>query len=420
MVLQLIKDKLFICFQSLVNYVNFLLLKFYFGRNVVNTYESSATVYKILFRYKPAERLDFSCKDDFISIVEESAHPEIVLKDKISLYCINAREAVLVDCGNEDIFDSAHHTFVYNAQFAIAKKMICVPLSSFYKIVSNITLPSIPLVHLPNHGRCGSTLITKLFEAMPGTLAISETNAFTDLASLSQQGIVNRDELRKICFSIIMCTVKHCNSRNSKLLFLKFQNVVTYVTDIMIETVPQIKHIYMFRQPVSFVRSYEKLLFVNNWEPLTGEMCNFWSGLGCNEILQDYPNYGIDFVSKLSSFEKFGLIWITGVAAFNKFVANGYSIKSLRYEDLISNPKETLLSIFKYVNIDENLIPDINVVMSKDSQAGTEYSSRNVDKKKMEASFSPITKELTDGLNRLCKDFNTPLFWSDIHLENNI
>ena len=419
MVVQFLKEKLFLCFQILVKYLNFLLLKFCITRTVCSEYDSDAIVYNILFRHKLYTRIIPSCKDDFIALVEGSADPAIILKENISLYCINENEAVLVDCGNEDIFDSSHHAFVYNHQFAVAVKLVCVPLSSFHKVVTNVTLPKIPIVHLPNHGRCGSTLLTKLFEAIPGSLSISETSPLTDLALLSQSGIYERGVLRKICFSIIMCTVKHCHSRKSKLLFLKFQNVVTYVTDIMMEAVPEIKHIYMYRQPVPFVRSWEKIIFVNKWE-LADEMYMFWSGLGWSELLKDSPNHTKEYIKELSFFARIALLWITGVAAFNRLITNGCPIKSLKYEDMLHDPRKTLMTIFRYVNIDEDMIPDIDLVMSKDSQHGTEFSTRFVDKKKMESSASPITNTLTNQLNELCEDFDVPLFWNDVQLNHSI
>ena len=189
-------------------------------------YKNQVKVYKVLWRHKTPERLDFSRMKDFLCVFERLTHPEVVLNDEYSLYCITPDEAVFVHCGCHDVFNSSHHAFVYNAQFALAQQVVVLPMSTFHKIASNIHLPDIPLVHLPNHGRCGSTLLTRMFEAIPGALSVSETNAFTDLASLSQRGEVVRDVLRDMCRGVIMFTVKHCNSRNATVMFIKLQVIV--------------------------------------------------------------------------------------------------------------------------------------------------------------------------------------------------
>ena len=115
-----------------------------------------------------------------------------------------------------------------------------------------------------------------------------------------------------------MCTFKHGISRQSTLIFLKLQNLATYVTDVMMDAMPEVKHIYMYRQPVSFVRSYEKLYYCNNWKPVSGEEASYWSGLGQSEILKDYPIYRKDRMEKLSDFAKLAIIWVTGMEIFIK------------------------------------------------------------------------------------------------------
>ena len=142
-----------------------------------NTYERSAQVCKILLRHKPPIHLEFSSKSDFIFVHKYFCYPCIVLNDSISLYSINEKEAIFVDCGKIDVFDSIHDPFVYNTQFRHAVNLITVPIESLHKIAKETSLPKIPIIHLANHGRCGSTLITKIFEAVPNSLSMSEPNA---------------------------------------------------------------------------------------------------------------------------------------------------------------------------------------------------------------------------------------------------
>ena len=126
------KRRLFNCIQLLAKYLNCLIIKFHLTRNAHAGYDNSARVYKVISRYKDAEKF-FSWLDDFVLVFEGFTAPEIILNDNISLYTINANEAVFVDCGSEDVFDTSRHALVYNAQFTFSQKVICLPLSSFLR-----------------------------------------------------------------------------------------------------------------------------------------------------------------------------------------------------------------------------------------------------------------------------------------------
>ena len=412
--MSLLQDTIFCWVQFIINFIQSYVWD---TTGVKRSYEESACVCKIWARHKTAANIEMSNKEDFIYILEKFAHPNIILSDNISLYSVNEVEAVFVDCGVVDVFDSAHDAFVYNTQFRMATKIIILPVESFHRIAKDIPLPNIPMIHLANHGRCGSTLMSKLFEAMPNSLSISEANSFTDLAGLSRKGHLGFDTLQKLCYSTILCTIKHANARNSELVFFKCQNIAVYVTDIMIDVVPCIKHIYMYRQPLPFVRSYEKLFAGSGIDMVTDvKLLKYWCGMGHNKILKGSPIYSPCFLTELNKFTRLGMFWVTAAAAFNNLVANGYLIKSLKYEDLLENPKSVLLAIFNYAGIPVSNLPDIENVMSKDSQAGNAYSSRSIDKKILEASYTPITEKLKAEVDGICQDFKVPLFWDTLYL----
>jgi len=385
-----------------------------------NPYDRSAHVCKIWMRNKSESDLEHSNKNNFIYFHKEFSNPCIVLNDNISLYSLNEKEAIFVDCGNVDIFNSKHDSFVYNTQYRYAINLIIMPIASFKQISKEVLLPKIPMVHVANHGRCGSTLLFKLFEVIPNALAISEPNAFTDLAELSRKGRIDRAELKSLCYSSLIMTIKHAKTRDSELLFLKCQNIAVYITDVMMDVLPSIKQIYMYRNPVQFVRSYEKLAITNGWKGLSVKELKLWCGMGHNEILHNYPVYPFHFLQKLSKFSKFSLIWITGLAAFNELVNKGYSIKSLKYEDLLTDPKHTLRLLMNFMEYNLTVFPDVDAVMNVDSQKGTKFTSRHIEKKKLEESFTEINNHLKVELNELCCDFNVQLFWETTVLVNKL
>jgi len=405
------------CIQSVINFVESLLLK----TNTSREFERSACVRRVFFRHKLAENYEFSSKYDFISIHESFEHPRHVLAERFSLYCLTEDEAVFVNCEEFDIFDSKY-AFAYDTQFNNASQVITMPMSSFLLISKQITMPDVPVLHLANHGRCGSTLLTKLFEAIPNSLSISEVNGFTHVAEMSlKNGVEDYNRLKQICQSVVMFTLKHAVARKSSFVLIKCQSSAVYITDMMISTVPSIKQVFMYRQPVQFVQSYEKLMAVNKWDPPSDEICCYWGGIGNHKILpnacQQLPSAK---VKTLSTFARWAIVWITGVAAYDQLIKKGVDMKSLKYEHLLEKPSETLTALFHYVGIPLSLMPSLDKVFSKDSQVGTPFSSRGGDKELLKQALTPVTEKLKMEINGICDEFSVPYFWDDIILQNKL
>ena len=134
--------------------------------------------------------------------------------------------------------------------------------------------------------------------------------------------------------------------------------------------------------------------------------------------LSNFNCYTNQEIESLSFVSRIALIWITGAAAFKNILCNGYDIKSLKFEDFLCDPEKNLKALFDFCNISHNLMPDVLKVLSKDSQAGSKWSSR-----KMKASsiiFADYTEALKNEIDVLCNDFDLPKFWTSISLENKL
>ncbi|XP_066926544.1 uncharacterized protein [Clytia hemisphaerica] len=407
-----IKKILFNWLQILFNFINSLWQK------PTDEYENSASVYKIIHRYK--EEFTYSKKNDFLILFTEFSHPNIVLAENYSLYTFTDDEAIFVDCGDCDIFDKTK-AFVYDTQYKNAVKMVTMPLHSFHLVAKQVNVPKIPIIHLANHGRCGSTLLTKVFDAIPGALSISETNGFSDVVLLSHNGNKNRETLKKLCLSVILMTIKHGNTRNSTCIFIKLKNYALFLVDIMVEVLPSMKQVYMYRQGIGFVRSWEKLFIANDWKPLPTHIHKLICGIGKHRLMKDSLQR-IESVNleDLSHFAKIALIWIFSAVAYERLLQSDLKMKSLKYEHLVANPKKVLTNFFEFVELPLDQLPDIEDAFSNDSQQDTPFSSRHVDKEKLKLGLAPITDELKIEVENLCEMFDVPRFWDNVVLKNDL
>ena len=405
-------EKIFNFIQCLVTFVTNLFIK------PKDEYELSAMVYHVIWAvkipFRPAN------KDNFIALFERFEHPSVLLEDQYTLYSVTDTEAIFVDCGGKDVFNKSV-VFSYNAQVKYAKKMISISISSFHLIANQVAVPKIPIIHLANHGRCGSTLATKLFNEIPNILSISETWAFSNLVIMSQKnGDKEYEKLKQICRSVILMTIKHANTRGSGCVFLKCQSLAIFITDMMFESFPEMIHVFMYRQAQEYVRSWKKLIVANSWGAFPTDIYLGMCGIGKHRMSKGIDLPTRNYVENLNVFSKFALGWISNVAAYKYLVKKGYQIKSLKYEHLMANPEQVLSVLFEYVGLPLSKMPDIEQVMSKDSQAGTVFSSRSADQEALKQKLTRITDGIRTDVESLMKVYQLDEFWGDIALENAI
>lgn len=127
----------------------------------------------------------------------------------------------------------------------------------------------------------------------------------------------------------------------------------------MLQAVPIIRQVFMYRDPSPTIRSWEKLYIANKWPAPTVKNLKIWAGIGHNDLLKRYPVYPFHYISGLELISKFSLIWITGVAAFNELIRQGYEVRSLKYEDFLTAPESTLKTLFHYAGIPCRKLPNV-------------------------------------------------------------
>ena len=93
-----------------------------------------------------------------------------MLKDpSVTLLSVDEDHAIFVDCGEVDVHDHIRTgPFFYINQFNHCERIIQIPIPQFMKLMEDNAeaspIPDVNLILLSNTGRCGSTLLTQLFE----------------------------------------------------------------------------------------------------------------------------------------------------------------------------------------------------------------------------------------------------------------
>ena len=118
---------------------------------------------------------------------ESYQHPSVVFQPLTTLMSIDHDFALFSVC-DVDVHKHTVGPFFYINQFNHCRKLIQVPLKHFIRLMKETEEQrkeqmDFNLILLSNTGRCGSTLLTQLFEKLPGTVSISEPEALMPFAA---------------------------------------------------------------------------------------------------------------------------------------------------------------------------------------------------------------------------------------------
>ena len=377
--------------------------------------KNSAKVSKVFWckRVEPGYTECYFGSNDFACIFQHFADPKIILNENVTLYALTEQEAVFVDTGDVTLM-KAQPGWLYLFQQDSSNKLITMPLDVFMEMSEKIDLPSCPVIHIANHTRCGGTLMSRIFQSMPRALVLAEPQALTCVAFFSTQKTFSPKKISQLYISTLKCLFKQATLQKLDLVCVKSWVPEVFILQLMFEATPFIKHIYLYRNPLTFVKSWEKLFALNQYPMMPVRLLK--SRCNLNPVLCRSPLFRDENIRKMSWYEIWALHWIRSYAGFMDVYRKNYPISTVRFEDFIANPDQTISQIFKLAGIKDSLLPDAKSVLKLDSQKDSMYTTRSTKKLRSDL-FTPITKELKEKVDRLCDLFDVPSFWSDEIIE---
>ena len=199
--------------------------------------------------------------DDFtLSGSVETAVSTIIDNPAVSLYCFDAqrRQAVFVELPQH--IDLATEPFVYLSQFEYAQQIFTLPFPLFNELAKE--LPAIPrpiFIHIT--ARSGSTLLSHVLNASGLVKSLAEPDVVSQFASLRYQSeTVEEAELRELADSTMRFLFKGYHQPGILSHAVKFRNQGTLVMDVFQSAFPQGKNIFLYRNVVDFVSSFQRIL----------------------------------------------------------------------------------------------------------------------------------------------------------------
>ena len=265
MILQLVKFLLYSIFRWLFGALQrtWWLLNgtcYYIWQNsneeVVKDSSISAQILNIHWRYRYSEILRPNSLTDFVYSHSHFDHPAIVLRDAMTLYTICDTEAVFVEAEHGiDVANSSVSSFMKVAQFQHATRLVVIPIRTFHCLAEEMGGPHGRLFFVNNSGRCGSTLLCRIFEETQKWIAFAEPDALNILSNMD----TSRPDFDKMVRSTMRMLCKSRKSEPEGYMIKISAPATLNLLRPLYRIFPLAHYAYMYRDGIKVAQSMTKL-----------------------------------------------------------------------------------------------------------------------------------------------------------------
>jgi hypothetical protein len=325
------------------------------------------------FRANP---LQLASLEDFTYTEGESLPAQVVVEQpNLSLYCLDekTRQAIFVETPPD--IDLAQAPFYYQAQFEHAYRLVALPYEALHSLARSHRPPDEALILIYSVGRCGSTLVSQLFNLPDNVLSLSEPDVFTQIVLMREPDGSRDEELAALLAGCVAVLAKASPQKRPAFWALKFRAFCIEIADLLYRNYPQAKLLFLYRQAESWARSSARVFLASDQmnEAKKQEVFHLM-----NRLVPMLPAYMASTPGGLSATDLLVLIWLSVMKRYMSLHAQGCRTCAARYEDLKARPEAVLQGLFRYCGLP---LPDpaaLEQILAKDSQANSHLSQARV------------------------------------------
>jgi hypothetical protein len=283
----------------------------------------------------------------------------------IAPYCLDHDSRHMIFAETPARTDVSIAPFCYQAQFEAATRLIAAPYVLAHPIAQRASAQFDELVLLYSVGRCGSTLVSKLWQQLPDTYSLSEPDVFTDISKLREQRLLGDGEATQLLATTVRLAYRP--RRACTRFVLKFRARCIDLAELMHGVFPAAKLLFIYRNAFDCIDSYVRVFgdeptdeatFLRTFPRARGAGGEPWHRLG---------RVGGPLVS-----------WADGMKRYLAMQERGLALFAVRYEDLVNAPERSIAQLFRHCAAPALSGERISDVMARDPQAGTKVA-RNAD-----------------------------------------
>ena len=322
----------------------------------------------------------------------------------ITLYALDhfSKEAIFVETPPN--VDLAERPFLYQAQYDHAIRLYSMNYKSFLKLADLVRQPDKPLILIHSVGRCGSTLLSNVFNNLPDVLSLSEPEAFTEIVKRREANGRNEDEMACLLDAVLQVQCRPMSQTAAPQMYaIKFRSFSTVMIDLLHRVAPQSKHIFLYRNAEDRARSIARAFKTVEAENEALDTTNMRVRTKFVPLLSQYADRAAN--GKLSKVEFSMLAWLSGMQKYLELHATGIPMCAVRYEDMIAHPEPIVRHLYEYCGLPttpERVALGVQA-FERDSQQGTSLARKNLN----QDSQNQLTAEHLAEIHQLLAEHST-------------
>ncbi len=324
--------------------------------------------------------MSISSPRDFHYFDEKEVSADVVIDDpRVTLYCLDARrqEAVFVEAKTSVALHD--DPFFYQAQYRHAQGAVVMPLSAWHAAATAKGDRFERAVMIHSVGRCGSTLLSKMFGQLPQCLSLSEPDVYTQLLT---------DGCESTAFEpLLRSATRHyyqppAGARPTHLV-LKFRSFCIELAAAMQRATPTSIPIFLYRDVQRVVASGMRVFRyagaplwrldrLHAWRiarPLLAGV--LWSNRGVGErLFPAMKRFTSWELSRMGAAGLLAIAWVSAMERWAELKRDGMDILAIRYDDLTGPSREaTIAGLLDHCHLPASAMDLMIQAQGDDSQA---------------------------------------------------
>ena len=294
--------------------------------------------------------------------------PHIILEQpNVSLYCLDHanQRALFVETSPE--VDLARAPFYFIVQYEAAQRLIAVPYDTLHALADEVKLDSQRIILFYSTGRCGSTLLSHIMNLNPTVMSFSEPDVFSQLVMLRTAGLSRDAETASLLGDSVMIMSANARQQGFEYYAFKFRSYVLSVSDLLYQTVPDAKNLFLYRNALTWAYSFSRAFGESSDEGFADRLEKYgfrYMIPGVNEYLKTHTHMSwVEYVARM---------WVSTMQDIRWLQGQGADLAHARFEDLRTEPHVVIQSLLAYCGLPMPNPDQLAQVLAKDSQAGTE------------------------------------------------
>ena len=217
-------------------------------------YATSAQVLNIQFRHKFDMDDESPSLANFITSHHAFVHPDYVLQDHVTMYCLYDHLAVFVETDPDvNVTDVEYGAFLRISQYEFAKRLVVLPISSFHHLAKEVGDPRSQVILVSNTSRCGSTLFCQLFHQTGHCVTLSEPDPLNTIHKLNLK--LPHEEALHITRSTIRLLCKPVRNRTINAYIIKLCPLSPDAVPLINESCLYIENLFLYRDGLKVAQS---------------------------------------------------------------------------------------------------------------------------------------------------------------------